>query len=353
MELADIPAGLPPPGVTPNFVNPPSLRDPTITANAVFLSLSTVFVLLRIYTRKWLTRMLKWDDFACVIALLGAAAHSALLIHAVNQGAFGRHMWDIPLIKLTPSVSKIVSGIPLAYAPTIFFVKLSMLLFLNQLFGVNKTMKYLIYFGIIFQALFYLAVVGVYTATEITCVSALSLTHSLCRNQVPLAVTKSVINVVTDLYVLVLPVAKVIRLQLSPRRKIGISAIFLTGLLAVVASVARLILIINHFHSDDLLWDAASTSLLSCCEINAGIICACMPVMPTFFKYHRFVVPRLGSFRTPLLGKKVSEGTPPKTLEYFKVKTFRGIATLDLTKPTPSINESEYTEVEGVCKNAA
>lgn len=70
MELADIPAGLPPPGVTPNFVNPPSLRDPTITANAVFLSLSTVFVLLRIYTRKWLTRMLKWDDFACVIALV-------------------------------------------------------------------------------------------------------------------------------------------------------------------------------------------------------------------------------------------------------------------------------------------
>ena len=92
-------------------------------------------------------------------------------------------------------------------------------------------MRYLIYFGIVFQALFYLAVTAIYSATEVKCTSYLDLSASFCSHQWPLAITQGVVNVVTDLYVLILPLAMVARLQLSPQRRIGIVAIFLTGLL--------------------------------------------------------------------------------------------------------------------------
>ena len=117
------------------------------------------------------------------------------------------------------------------YGPAIFLVKLSALLLLYQLFGVNKTMRYLIFVGIGFQALFYLSIIGVYSAAEAICVTAANLTTRYCTNLWIFTIIQGVLNVVTDFYILVIPIAMVLRLQLTPRRKIGISAIFLTGLL--------------------------------------------------------------------------------------------------------------------------
>ena len=110
-------------------------------------------------------------------------------------------------------------------------MKLSVLLLLYQLFGVNQTMRYLIYLGIGFQALFYLAVTIFYSVTRAECVSIANSMNFVCSHQWPLAETQSVVNVLTDVYVLVLPLAKVMQLQFSSRRRTGIVAIFLTGLL--------------------------------------------------------------------------------------------------------------------------
>lgn len=61
-DLSKIPAMKPPPGVTPNFINPPSIGNTIIVVNVVFLTLMLGFVILRIYTKGVLTRSLGWDD---------------------------------------------------------------------------------------------------------------------------------------------------------------------------------------------------------------------------------------------------------------------------------------------------
>jgi len=53
-DLAHLPAGRPPPGTSPNFVNPVTLKGLVVVINVIFLTLSTVFVSLRLYTRKFL-----------------------------------------------------------------------------------------------------------------------------------------------------------------------------------------------------------------------------------------------------------------------------------------------------------
>ena len=55
-------AGKPPPGLHSNFVNPDSLRTPEIAVNAVFVSLATLAVVVRIYAKAVVTRATGWDD---------------------------------------------------------------------------------------------------------------------------------------------------------------------------------------------------------------------------------------------------------------------------------------------------
>lgn len=54
--LANIPAQAPPPGVTSNFINPPSQRTAIIVLQTVFLFLSLSAVSIRVWVR---TRIIK------------------------------------------------------------------------------------------------------------------------------------------------------------------------------------------------------------------------------------------------------------------------------------------------------
>jgi hypothetical protein len=52
----------PPPGITPNFANPPSRAHAIIGIHIVCAILSTVFTMLRSYTVYFITRHVKIDD---------------------------------------------------------------------------------------------------------------------------------------------------------------------------------------------------------------------------------------------------------------------------------------------------
>lgn len=110
-----------------------------------------------------------------------------------------------------------------------FFVKISILLLYFRIFSVNRTMRILIHVGIYIQIVFYLAYVGTYAALNVICVSATSLSKPLCISTWIIVEVQGSINVVTDFYILALPVIMVSQLQLTFRRKLGVIAVFMTG----------------------------------------------------------------------------------------------------------------------------
>ena len=62
-QAARIVGALPPPaGVTPNFVDPPSQDAVIIAVHTVFLTLSTLFVSMRVLLRAYVLRSFGWDD---------------------------------------------------------------------------------------------------------------------------------------------------------------------------------------------------------------------------------------------------------------------------------------------------
>lgn len=60
-----------PPGVTPNFANPPSIRHIPVIVNTVFTIISLVFVTLRLYTVCSITRNVRTEDcgFSLILTL--------------------------------------------------------------------------------------------------------------------------------------------------------------------------------------------------------------------------------------------------------------------------------------------
>lgn len=62
-QVGGLPPGLPPPpGVTPNFVNPESVTGQAHVVFVMCLVFSTLFVFLRMYTKLILLKSHGWED---------------------------------------------------------------------------------------------------------------------------------------------------------------------------------------------------------------------------------------------------------------------------------------------------
>ena len=62
IDLSKIPVMKPPPGMTSNFINPPSIGNTIIIVTVIFVTLMLGFVVVRIYTRGFLNRSFGLDD---------------------------------------------------------------------------------------------------------------------------------------------------------------------------------------------------------------------------------------------------------------------------------------------------
>lgn len=89
----------------------------------------------------------------------------------------------------------------------------------------------MIHIGIYVQIAFYLSWVGTYSALMAICVSVTGLSKPFCNNTWITVEVQGAINVVTDFYILALPTVMVWQLQLTFRRKLGVIAVFMTGLM--------------------------------------------------------------------------------------------------------------------------
>ena len=106
------------------------------------------------------------------------------------------------------------------------FAKLSLLLFYLRLFSI-RGLRYSIFFAIGFISLFYTAILFLFIFLDNSTYFTLS-------------VTVGSVNIVTDFYILILPIAPVLRIPLSKRKRIGVLGIFLTASLYVPHIQAQL-----------------------------------------------------------------------------------------------------------------
>ena len=118
------------------------------------------------------------------------------------------------------------------YPPLTFIIKVSILLLYYRIFSPNRRVKLLIFSLVPLLFLFYTAnmLVKVFLCIPRRKIWDKSV-DGHCVDVHSLFLSSAVVNVISDFYILVLPIPSIWKLHVPLRRKIGVMAAFSAGLL--------------------------------------------------------------------------------------------------------------------------
>ncbi|KAL8735402.1 MAG: hypothetical protein Q9166_000947 [cf. Caloplaca sp. 2 TL-2023] len=106
-----------------------------------------------------------------------------------------------------------------------------------------------------------------------------------CVNEYAVLICASVINVSSDIMILVIPLVGIWGLHMPKEKKRKLSAVFTVGGLAVLSSVARLGYQIAEASNPNQSITIMIVSLLNLAEQFIGVIVSCMPILPAFYRH--------------------------------------------------------------------
>lgn len=90
-------------------------------------------------------------------------------------------------------------------------------------------------------------------------------------------------NIVTDIWILALPIKTLMSIQRPRREKLALVFIFSLGIFSCIASIVRLHSIRIYTESKDPFYDSVPINLWSMVEVNIGIYCASIPALKAIF----------------------------------------------------------------------
>ena len=113
--------------------------------------------------------------------------------------------------------------------------------------------------------------------------------HRDCIPEGPPLVAQTVINVVTDFMIYVLPMPTLFHLRLPSSQRIGLMILFGVGGVIVIAGSFRAYWIHYVLYDTyDVTWEGFQIWIWTAVETNVGVICGCIPALkPLLFQIGR------------------------------------------------------------------
>jgi len=103
------------------------------------------------------------------------------------------------------------------------------------------------------------------------------LLQAFCGAYRSLSSATSSINIITDIWIIALPIRTLLKIQRPNHEKLGLILIFGLGVFSTISSIVRLHAIRIYTESADPFYDAVPINLWSMVEVNIGIWCASIP----------------------------------------------------------------------------
>ncbi|KAI8963501.1 hypothetical protein F5Y11DRAFT_365088 [Daldinia sp. FL1419] len=280
------PALTPPPGVTPNFDNPPNNSDGGLAVILVCLILACASSLLYTYGRIFQTKQAHFSDLVGLAALGVFLAFIYANVRVYRYTGFFVHQWDIRLKDIPEFVYSYTLGI-VFYLLTLMLIKAAILLQWIRIFvpvGTRNAFFWICTALITVNVLFFttaLLIVIIPCAPFEAHVEDLG---SCSPGSKYLDLTSASLNLLLDYSIFSIPQMIIWRLQMSWKRKVGISFAFLIGLLACAAATARTAVSIYYFRTPDFYNDKTYSlsyiALLPLAETACGILVFTVPGTP-------------------------------------------------------------------------
>ncbi|KAI1841097.1 hypothetical protein JX265_013198 [Neoarthrinium moseri] len=273
-------AAAPPEGMSVNLDSPQDvLRTVNFVTQGLTLAFVSIFVALRSYAKlKVLGGSFGFEDYATLIAYLMMIGYCTCGIFLSVHGG-GLNQWEVRKGELEPFL-KSAYAVTIHYAPMALFCKLALLLLIARVFGsvYKKTIQGIYVFMGMLVAYY---VAGLVIKIRI-CSPISAYWHSeygKCLDQSAIITADSILSVISDLAILLLPTPLTWSLNMPNKKKLRVIGVLCAGGLATAFSIYRLGVIIAEGKSSNQTIVFVKVVLSGNAEAGIGIICACLPAV--------------------------------------------------------------------------
>jgi hypothetical protein len=145
------------------------------------------------------------------------------------------------------------------FGPGMACAKCAILVLYLRIFQVSRTLRVFIWVGIFVATTAYMVNIPLFTyyCTPRADENWDLLLLEKCKSNGVTALIQGVIGVALDIYIFVLPLPLISRLSLPRRKKIGILAVFVVGLLGIAGATLSLVYRVKNWQRIDTTWNAA------------------------------------------------------------------------------------------------
>ncbi|KAK0720169.1 integral membrane protein [Lasiosphaeris hirsuta] len=258
-------------------------QDGLIITSVVMTTMAGLFVIFRCISRFILIRNPGPDDYFMLAALLLTVGYVVeIFILKANHLGF-------PMTMLTPdnmvTFIKVTLGIQTMYYANVFCIKTSILLTYLR-FAVSRTFRMLCFGTILIHAIFFVVCLCVTLAQCLPLERMWDLTGTVegrCINTTAFFYSTSAFNIVTDIWILIIPFKTLHGIQRPRHEKVALFCIFGVGAFATVASIVRLHTIYIYTLAEDPFRDGVAINLWSIIEVTIAISCASVSALKPIF----------------------------------------------------------------------
>ncbi|OCK74153.1 hypothetical protein K432DRAFT_410102 [Lepidopterella palustris CBS 459.81] len=270
---------------------PEGPRHATITPDdhGALLAMTTWFLMVtmilatstRIIVRYTTQHVPGFDDILVLVATAFGIGSAIAISLAVNKG-LGRRISSLGQTEID-TLQKEVYAATILYVLTVAVSKLSIMIFFTRL-AVAQTHKTIV--------LILTAVIGSWSIAAVFGVAFQCPTPTpwnvfsgQCVSLLSFWIGISVVDIITDVVMIALPVNIVWSLQMSPGKKIIVIFVFSVRLIVIITSIIRLVYLSRIISSSDPSFDSIPYGIVTQCHSTLSVIVACSPSLKPFMDH--------------------------------------------------------------------
>ncbi|KAK1815506.1 hypothetical protein LTR12_010057 [Friedmanniomyces endolithicus] len=305
---------------TPDYVHPVTHGPALLIVNVIFITLVTVAVVGRLYSRLVVKQWFGVDDSLILLAYLFTIGMTVVVVLANEAYGWNLHEWDLKPSMIVQA-NKIAFVAKLMFTLAATFTRLSLICFYYRLVK-DSGLRW--FNWVLHASLAWTVAVCISFVCEVIwlCVPTQAywifppMANAYCLDEGKVMLGGGVINCFSDLLTTVLPIPIIARLQMPLKQRVGVCILLCLGCIVTIAGAIRTYFIWKSLIAQyDEPWYAYPLWIAAAVEIDLAVICACAPAWKSLLQQRitqlsSALSDKLSSLRSP---HHSSRGTPSST----------------------------------------
>ncbi|KAF2161929.1 hypothetical protein M409DRAFT_27655 [Zasmidium cellare ATCC 36951] len=246
-----------------------------------------------------------WDDW-CLLLCFPAATGMTVTAHYAAKYGSGTDLWLLSADQLQSFFIWAYAGEPL-YAIVTCLTKVSLVLLYLRIWSVDILengsrfrLACWVTAGLLIITMVVFVLTSLFACTPIEGAWNLHTGKDVkCANRTAQGYSLGAINIVFDFVVLLLPVPRLIKLNINLGEKIGVLTTFMLGFLVTICSIVRMFYIYQTANVTNITYAYSFVGLWSLIEVYCTMVCCCVPAAAGLIRrYWRAIARNLWSVVT-------------------------------------------------------